>query len=142
MGRNRKFVLVAALSMSCTVFMPASPGLAQEVLSAQSPRSPAEIIALFDENGDKKVDRMEWRLKSIRVFYKLDKNKDGFLRKEDLPSITAEEFAAADKDKDGKLSTFEYSQADFLQFKNLDANKDGYITADEIEAFQKRAKMQ
>ncbi len=119
---------------------PLTPAMAQDAPSLQSPRSPMEIIRMFDANGDKRIDRGELRYRSIAVFDEVDKNKDGALEPSELPGLSQKSFSAADKDGNGKLSTFEYSQAEFLRFGGMDTNKDGFVTSEEIANLQKREK--
>jgi Ca2+-binding EF-hand superfamily protein len=98
----------------------------------------------MDADGDGRVSRAEWKGEA-EAFDRFDKNKDGFLDKEDAPRgmgmgggqpgmgggrIDPEAVKARwkkmDRDGDGKVSKEEYT-GDF-DFANLDADKDGYLT--------------
>ena len=94
-----------------------------------------------------------------KLFERLDKNKDGFIDKDEAPPKLKEHFDQIDKNKDGKISKDEFKQAmEFMQklrggdggkpkpgqggapnpdslFERLDKNKDGFI--DKSEAPEK-----
>lgn len=96
----------------------------------------------------------ERRLDPDKLFDRLDKNKDGFIDKDEAPPRLKERFDQVDTNKDGKISKEEFKQAmTVLQklggagrqrnpdalFDRLDKNKDGFIDKSEApERMQKR----
>ena len=66
-----------------------------------------------------------------KTFNKIDKNKDGFLTKNELKAIyknDAKRFLKKeDSNNDGKISKEEFTQAAEKNFKFLDKNNDGFI---------------
>jgi Ca2+-binding EF-hand superfamily protein len=102
---------------------------------AVKPRNPAEIITIFDENKDGKIDQIEYSVRIVIFFTKLDKNRDDFLTPGEVPGMSNTAFNEVDKNNDGKLSTYEFVTADSLKFSALDANGDGFISADEIRSY-------
>ncbi len=104
------------------------------------PLPPAEIVRMFDTDGNASITRAELRLKIIEVFDRLDRNNNGRLSNAELPGVSSGTFSAADTDRNGTLSAIEFLQADFTQFDNIDGNRDGRITADEISAYRRRAR--
>ncbi len=101
------------------------------------------------QSRDRKVD-------PDKLFDRLDKNKDGFIDKEEAPERLKEHFDKLDTNKDGKISREEFKQSmSLLQqfrggsggkprpgqggagkgealFERLDKNKDGYLTKEEL----------
>ena len=75
----------------------------------------------------------EFRARMHEVFFLLDRNKDGFLTKDEVPRATDAAFRAADKNGDGKLSLDEYIDARMKDFEAADRNKDGVLTRDEVQ---------
>ena len=102
-------------------------------------RDPSEIIRMFDENNDGKIDRIEYRVKIVQIFVKFDENRDDHLTPNEIPGLSKSAFQQADKDQDGKISTYEFVTADPLKFEVVDANGDGFITSDEVKSHQKKA---
>ena len=103
----------------------------------------------MDTDGDGRVSRAEWKGEA-QGFDLFDKNKDGFLDKDDAPrgmgmgggqpgqggmggggkgpdpEAVKARWKKMDRDGDGKVSKDEYT-GDF-EFERLDADKDGFLT--------------
>lgn len=106
------------------------------------------FLALFDGNGDGKVERGEFDAARTAQFARTDGNGDGgFDQDEYLAEYedrldrriatlgagsdkqTRVRFAALDADKDGKLSFAEYQVSGKRTFEAADRNKDGVVDA-------------
>ena len=99
----------------------------------------------MDANGDGRISRDEWKGEA-EMFDRMDRNKDGFLDKEDGPrqgqggmggmKVDPEAIKARwkkmDRDGDGKVSKDEYT-GDF-DFDRLDTDKDGFLTDADAKA--------
>ena len=103
-----------------------------------SERNIKPIFDQFDENGDKRVDRTEFRVWIVDAYDKLDANKDNTLSRAELPSIMSSEFDKADHNNDGRLSAFEFVDSDFMKFARFDLNKDGFVTYEEVVASRRK----
>lgn len=101
------------------------------------PRDPREIVRVFDENGDGKIDQTEYSTRIVNFFLKLDKKKNDFLTPDEVSGLGKDQFDEIDQNKDGKLSTYELLTAKSMSFGAIDTNSDRYITIDEIAAKQK-----
>ncbi len=135
-----------AIFMLCFVVGLASGAAAAERGSAAdliggktSARDLRPIFNVFDENGDQRVDRSEFRIWILHAYEKLDANKDNGLSRAELPSITSPEFDRADYNNDGWLSPFEFSDSDFMKFGRFDLNKDNFITYEEVVASRRKS---
>ncbi len=104
-----------------------------------SERNIKPIFDHFDENGDKRVDRTEFRVWIVGAYEMLDANKDNALSRAELPSITSSEFDKADHNNDSRLSAFEFTDSEFMKFARFDLNKDGFITYEEVIASRREA---
>lgn len=96
--------------------------------------SPEEIFQVLDKNGDGVVERFEFDVKKMEIFYIRDIEKDINLSIEET-NLTPEAFRGADADGDGKLSGYEFIRASFTQFDSADGNTDGLISREEFQAF-------
>ena len=127
-----KFLRYAVLIMvSFTIFSFQSNAGSESVADSK------RIFEIVDANKDGLVDRTEFRLNKMDVFFSRDKNKDRHLSREELSNMGGATFSAVDKDGDNLMSAFEFNQADISKFKAVDLNNDGSITFDEFVAFQK-----
>lgn len=107
-------------------------------LAPQSRPSAGELFKLWDANGDGRLSKEEYR--GAVPFGDLDKNRDGFLSKEELGISTypVQQRGGAfqymlenwDKDGDGKISRTEWKGK--RSFESVDADGDGFITQNEV----------
>lgn len=85
----------------------------------------------IDKNNNDKVSKKEYLGAVKNTFNNIDKNKDGFLTKDELNAmgrIDAEKFLKEeDINKDGKIFKEEFIKAAEKRFKLLDKNSDGLI---------------
>jgi Ca2+-binding EF-hand superfamily protein len=92
-----------------------------------------EAFANSDRNGDGKIDRDEFYVRMVEVFYHSDTNKDGFLDLPELQKIDEDMvFEPADVNGDGKLSLTEYVNQRFESFDETDVNSDGVLSVEEV----------
>jgi len=94
---------------------------------------PREAHAKADKNGDGLVDRREFHVRMVEIFYHDDANKDGFLVPEELEKINEDMvFAPADRNHDGKLTMSEYIDQRFEAFEAADVDSDGGLSVQEV----------
>jgi Ca2+-binding EF-hand superfamily protein len=95
---------------------------------------PKAAHAKADLNGDGQIDRREFHLRMVEVFYHADADKTGFLKPEELNKATVfeEDFSEADKDGDGRISLYEFIEYRFDDFDEVDTNSDGLLSAEEV----------
>lgn len=100
-----------------------------------------ERIMQADINGDQQVTRAELRGYRAEQFSRLDRNGDGFVSTDDVPSIFASRFAPRikmlqeqfDVDHDGKVSRNELVNGPTLAFDGADGDHDGVVTRPEAQ---------
>ena len=133
--------LTTLICMLCSIFGFAADATAADRTSAadimggkSSSRSQKPIFEQFDENGDQRVDRTEFRVWIVGAYDMLDANKDNTLSRAEVPSVTAFDFDKADHNNDGRLSGFEFIDSDFMKFARFDLNYDGFVTYEEVIA--------
>jgi hypothetical protein len=70
------------------------------------------------------------------TFGKTDKNKDGYITKDEFESQVRSRFDAYDTNKDGKIDADEFrvnkSPETLKEFRFMDRNGDGFVNADEF----------
>ena len=97
----------------------------------------------LDQNGDGRVSLAEYlafygpgsplRRRNVEFeFRKYDRNRDGFITREEhfTPVTLEDEFRALDLNRDGRVSRKEFLDADII-FQALDRNHKGFITLEE-----------
>ena len=94
----------------------------------------ARLFRTLDKNADQQVDRDEFNIQEMEIFYFSDADRNGFLAPDET-ILSAASFAVVDHDKDGKLSGFEFLDSELTDFDRVDRNGSGTVTADEFEAF-------
>ncbi len=137
--RRRKVRLAPAMSTTALMVLAAasvtaglSENLAKPAVAAEG--SVERVFMDLDRNGDHMVDRVEFRINKMKVFYLRDTDEDGYLSfGEVLLSSTA--FNAGDRDGDGRISGIEFVDAPFTAFDAYDANGDGLLTLEEFANF-------
>ena len=130
-----KSIAIGAASGALAIVLYGGVALAQR---------PADVGA--DIDGDGLVSRQEFEQRAAERFTRLDRDRDGFLSREELRGARAGAprgpggppgvaLAAADTDGDGALSLAEIQavRPEFSaeRFAEVDKNHDGLITADE-----------
>ena len=94
------------------------------------------VLARADMNGDGQIDRREFHLRLVEVFYHADTDKSGFLTPEQLNRATVfeEDFSEADKDGDGRISLYEFIDYRFDDFDEVDTDSNGLLSVGEVTA--------
>jgi Ca2+-binding EF-hand superfamily protein len=86
-----------------------------------------------DKNSDGRVDRNEFYVRMVEIFYRADSNKDGVLVLVELQKIDEDMvFEPADVDGDGKVTLSEYVDQRFESFHEADSNSDGLLSVEEV----------
>lgn len=113
--------------------------LGTQMVSAQ-PKKPAtsqSVIEGVDKNKDGYVDREEYLRTMSDGFFFLDTNKDGFLTMDeimqDVQGVERRHIQAADTNGDGKLTIYEFHKALSHDFDAADTNLDGVLNHNEIK---------
>ena len=102
-------------------------------VSAVDPLADAKRrFARIDRDGDGRFDRLDFRLKRVLLFGRVDANEDGYITLEET-LLSPEGFRKFDSDADGKISSFE--MADRRSFSVMDSNRDEFITFEEYVKF-------
>jgi hypothetical protein len=69
----------------------------------------------------------EWRKRSLRLFRRIDANRDGNLSEREWSEATRL-FSGIDANRDGRISSAEVTAAHAERFRTADRNGDGRIT--------------
>ena len=106
---------------------------------ANGPRpthDPRAAHAQADLNGDGQIDRREFQLRMVEVFFHADVDKTGFLKPEELNKATVfeEDFSEADKNGDGRISLHEFIEYRFDDFDEADTDSNGLLSVEEVTA--------
>jgi hypothetical protein len=88
-----------------------------------------------DTNDDGVINRVEFNVLLIDIYYRADENRDGKLSRAELEKVEPGVFDAANVDKDDQLTLREYQNARRRDFEAADADNDGNVTLTEAEAF-------
>ena len=91
------------------------------------------LFQTLDMNGDNHIDRDEFNIQAMEVFYNTDKNKDGFLSRDEM-LLSDVAFKALDRERKGKVSGLTFIDSELMDFDRIDSNNDGRITFDEFDA--------
>jgi Ca2+-binding EF-hand superfamily protein len=119
------FFLTLALVLST------SPAGSEDSAPTHDPKA---AHAQADLNGDGYIDRREFHLRMVEVFYHADVDKTGFLKPEELNKATVfeEDFSEADRDGDGKISLYEFIEYRFDDFDEADTDSNGLLCIEEV----------
>ncbi len=89
-------------------------------------------FARIDQDGDGRIDRVDFRVKRISLFGLVDANEDDYLTLDET-LLSPEAFQTFDSDGDGKISSLE--MADRRSFSVIDADRDELVTFEEYVKF-------
>ena len=95
---------------------------------------PRAAHAQADLNDDGQIDRREFHLRMVEVFFHADTDKNGFMKPEELNRATLleEDFGKADNDGDGKISLYEFIEFRFYLFEEVDTDSNGRLSVEEV----------
>jgi Ca2+-binding EF-hand superfamily protein len=104
--------------------------------TAKPEHDPRAAHAEADQNKDGQIDRREFHLRMVEVFFHADTDKNGFLKPEELNRATVleEDFSEADKDGDGLIKLYEFIEYRFHLFDEADTNSNGTLSVEEVVA--------
>lgn len=88
----------------------------------------------LDWNGDRHVDREEFRNFFARAFHFVDTDDDRLIRGDEAANLPAEAVRQADLDGDGALDVDEYVALVLVLFERCDRNADDVLGEDEERA--------
>jgi Ca2+-binding EF-hand superfamily protein len=128
----RRFLARAAITAFAGLALVWAP-----VASADSMDSPdyepREEHLNADRNGDGAIDRGEFHVRMVEIFYHADSDRDGLLVLIELQRIGEEMvYESADRDGNGKLTLSEYVDHRFEAFEETDKNDDGLLSVQEV----------
>jgi peptidoglycan hydrolase CwlO-like protein len=105
---------------------------AAEIPAADPLADARRRFARIDQDGDGRFDRIDFRLKRVSLFGKVDANADDYLTPDET-LLSPEAFRIFDSDGDGKISSLE--MADRRSFSVMDTDGDEFVTFDEYAKF-------
>jgi Ca2+-binding EF-hand superfamily protein len=124
------------ISISFTMMALLFPGISAQAEASAPTHDPKAAHAKADLNGDGQIDRREFHLRMVEVFYHADVDKTGFLKPEELNKATVfeEDFSGADKNGDGRISLYEFIEYRFDDFDEADTDSNGLLSVEEVTA--------
>lgn len=136
----------ADLRKSGRIILPWMAVLALSLLASPAAGQPANMAGM-DANRDGLTSRVEYRVGLVDGSMKFDKNADGRVTIEEMPTaarlpgikgILIKVFKQNDTSGDGALSREELAARAEVRFTQLDTNADGYLDGAEIKAGRRR----
>ncbi|GHH60371.1 EF-hand domain-containing protein [[Pseudomonas] boreopolis] len=128
-------------------------GQAGRLLRMPTSHTAEGFLALYDENGDGKVERAEFDRVRDAQFDRADADRDGALALDEylaeyearlderIATLTRREdrqvrvrFGVLDADKDGRMTFAEYQASGKRLFETADRNRDGVVDASDLHA--------
>ena len=95
---------------------------------------PKAAHAEADQNHDGQIDRREFHLRMVEVFFHADTDKNGVMKPEELNKATVleEDFSEADKNGDGMISFYEFIEIRYHAFDEADTDENGMLSVEEV----------
>jgi hypothetical protein len=94
-----------------------------------------KAIAAADDNKDGVINIDEAVGDAILIFVTLDKNRDKYLSKDELPGYDPNRVQRADRDGDGRLSVGEVAADRVWEFFEADTDRNGVVTFEEVRVY-------
>jgi len=108
-------------------------------------RSPQDLVARFDQNGDGQLQVSELPERAKARLGKADADGNGVITVEELgqhkQQRQAERFAKSDANGDGKLTESEVGAPRWSRMSVADADGDGAVTAEELQQAHQQGKL-
>ena len=126
-------MMLTRLAGLALVFLLAAP-------AALAEPSTDELRAAFaqaDRNDDGSVDREEFHLRLVEIYFFVDLDKDGYIEPEELAEVEVieQDLALTDRNRDGRISLHEFVEARFEFYRHADTDDNGRLTIEETVAF-------
>ncbi len=89
-----------------------------------------------DGDGNGHIDREEFHLRVVELFFHADLDKNGFVTPKEIDEVTLfhENIEATDRNGDGRISLHEFVERRFRMFRAGDSDQDGRLTFEEVSA--------
>ena len=128
-----RWISLSLLTLALVLFATSSSADDPKPDPAHDPRA---AHAQADQNGDGQIDRREFHLRMVEIFFHADADKNGFMKPEELNRATGleEDFSKADKNGDGKIMLHEFIEFRVDLFDEADADSNGSLSVDEVVA--------
>jgi Ca2+-binding EF-hand superfamily protein len=108
-------------------------------ISAMPAYAAGDVFDKIDIDGNKKIDKKEYRDAVSKSFDILDKNMDSYLDREDFKAAgipnSNKLFDELDTNQDARLSKDEFLKGAEKHFTIMDKNKDDFIDKNEINLY-------
>lgn len=104
------------------------------------PSEAQKAFAQADRDGSGDIDREEFHLRLVDLFFFVDLDRDGFVEHEELAKVTLvkQDMSETDRNGDGRISLHEFVEARFILYRQTDANGDGRLALEEVLAVYER----
>lgn len=101
---------------------------------------PKEAFEQADLDGNGYVDRREFHVRIVEVFFHADSDKDGYMTWTELRGAVAfpDDFKGADADGDGRIALHEFIHVRFEDYPIADSDGDGRLSLEEVVAIFER----
>ncbi|MBT0669867.1 EF-hand domain-containing protein [Novosphingobium profundi] len=138
--------LTAAFAVTIAAAFPTVPAAAQPSGFAGGEKA-LERLRAADTNHDGSISRAELIASRKANWQRMDRNKDGYFTKNDLPGMMQSRWdgdkltalrTEFDADHDGRLSRKEFVEGPTLGFDIADSNHDGAVSKSEMDALAAR----
>ncbi|MEN8182866.1 MAG: EF-hand domain-containing protein [Myxococcota bacterium] len=128
----RSIPAITAIAVAATLMVAAGLAAADEKKVPEY--DPSAAFAEADTNGDGFVDRREFHVRIVEVFFFADGDRDGYMTWAELRGAVAltDDYAGADTDGDDRISLHEFIEVGFDNFPIADSDQDGRLSEEEV----------
>lgn len=125
-------------TMAGTALLAATFAFGAVVAQTRPPPSDEDLRKAFaaaDDNKDGVINIDEAVGDAILIFVSIDKNRDRYLSKDELPGYDPNRVQRADRDGDGRLSVGEVASDRVWEFFEADTDRNGVVTFEEVRLY-------